>query len=419
MSPEPTSQGRSAPEEYARGVELYRQGRFAEAADCLAELHDASGAAGAVARFYRGMAHRAIGIKALKQGRFDLAESHLLLAAKTAGPDADLAKYLASVYAQSGRNRQCADQMELVAARRDRPSTARQLAQALWQAGRREEALMTLTAALRRFGDVAELHLQAGLFAAATESFAEARLSFAAAAEADCDSADAYRYLGLTCSALGDLPAAVRAFQRAFDLQPDNLLLAHELALAAKAAGSTGYNVVLHLPEPRPREAASEMCHMAGYVVAEPDFVESFLALPVSDVDTELFTTLGNIVSMALADHPDYADLRLLSSRIHHRLGQTDQAKAQARKALEINPRYALALVHLGQLLAGEGRAKEAVERLVRATQCGADWADVHYLIGELMADNAPAGAREHYRRALELAPEYRQAREAISKLAA
>ncbi len=419
MSPEPTSQGRSAPQEYARGVQLYRQGRFAEAADCLTELHDASGAAAAVARFYRGMAHRAIGIKALRQGQFDLAESHLLLAAKTAGPDADLAKYLASVYAQSGRNRQCADQMELVAARRDRPSSARQLAQALWQAGRREEALMTLTAALRRFGDVAELHLQAGLFAAATESFAEARLSFAAAAEADCDSADAYRYLGLTCSAVGDLPAAVRAFQRAFDLQPDNVLLAHELALAAKAAGSTGYNVVVHMPDPRLREAASEMRHMAGYVVAEPDFVDSFLALPVSEVDTELFTTLGNIVSMALADHPDYADLRLLSSRIHHRLGQTDEATAQARKALEINPRYAQALVHLGRLLAGEGRAKEAVEHLVRATQCGADWADVHYLIGELMADHAPAGAGEHYRRALELDPQYHQAREAASRLAA
>ena len=74
MSPVPPSEGACGKDEYERGVELYRQGRFDEAAKCFAELRDRGGVAGTVARFYQGMAHRAIGVAALKQGRFDVAE---------------------------------------------------------------------------------------------------------------------------------------------------------------------------------------------------------------------------------------------------------------------------------------------------------------------------------------------------------
>ena len=420
MSPVPPSEGACGKDEYERGVELYRQGRFDEAAKCFAELRDRGGVAGTVARFYQGMAHRAIGVAALKQGRFDVAEQHLLSAAKAAGPDADLAKYLASTYAQTGRNQQCVNQMEKVVSRQVTPKTSRRLAQAQWQAGRQEQALMTLTTALRRFGSAAELHLQMGLFAAAVEKLDDARTSFLKAIEADCDSCDAYYYLGLTCSAAGDMPAAVRAFQRAFDLQPDNLLLAHQLAMAARAASDNGYNVVLHLPESRQQEAASEIRHMAAYVVGEPDFVESFLSLPPSDIDAELFGTLGNIVRMALADHPDFADLRLYCSRICDRLGEAEAAIEQAEAALAINPDYVQVLIHLGRLLAGAGQPRIAIERLIHATRCGGDWADVHFLIGELMiSTGSRVRAAEHFRRALELNPTYRPAMEAASKIAA
>ncbi len=420
MASAPTSEGLSGQDEYKRGVELYRQGRFVEAVEWLGKVQSPDDATGAVARFYQAMAHRAIGVAALNQGQFEVAERHLLVAAKTAGPDADLAKYLASVYAHTRRHQQCADEMEKVVSRKDSPSTARKLAQSLWQVGRQEEALMTLTAGLRRFGDVAELHLQMGLFTAAVEQFDEARVSFLAAIDADCENCDAHYYLALTCSAAGDLPAAVRAFQRAFDLQPDNLLLAHQLALAARTAGTTGYKVVLHLPEQRPREATSEIRHMAAYIVTEPDFIESYLALPPSDIDTELFNMLGNIVRTAIVDHPEYADLRLLCSRICQRLGQRDQAAEHARVALEINPDYARAHIQLGHLLADAGEPDDAIEHLVRATKCGGDWADVHYLIGELMmACDTRAIAGDHYRRALELSPDFRPAAEAILRLAA
>ncbi len=88
--------------------------------------------------------------------------------------------------------------------------------------------------------------------------------------------------------------------------------------------------------------------------------------------------------------------------------------------ALAVNPDYAGALVHLGKLLADAGQLQEAIEHLVHATQCGGDWADVHYLIGELMMTaHVPATAGDHYRRALELDPQYRPAMEAVSRIAA
>jgi len=410
----------SGQDEYQRGVELYRQGRFEEAAECLARLGDSAGVVGTVAQFYQGMAHRAIGVAALKEGRFALAERHLLAAAKAAGPDAELAKHLASVYARTGRTRQCAAEMEKVSSAQDTPSTARRLAQAQWQAGQREQALMTLTAALRRFGDVAQLHIQVGLFTAASEEYEKAKASFMAAVEADCDNCDAHYYVGLTCSAVGDVAGAVRSFQRAFDLQPDKIMLAYQLAIAAQAAEDSGQSVAIHVPEPRQREAASEILHMAAYVAAEPDFVESFLSLPPSDIDDDLFETLGNIVKTALVDHPSFADLHLYAGRICERLGQYEEAIERTRQALAINPSYVQALVHLGRLFAHTGRARQAIDHLIRATKCGGDWPEIRQLIGELMmGSERQLEAEEHFRRALELNPEYSPAKEAILKLAA
>jgi len=409
-------------ERYTRGVELYRQGKHEQAVAALKPLLSRGDLVSQMAKFYSGMAHRATGMEALQQGQFDRAERHLKLAVEAIGRDADLAAYLASIHARKGHQELCLREMEHALDREQRERTWpwRRLAQAQWRTGRRAEAHMTLNHALRRLGEKAELHLQLGLFHAAEEHFAEAKACFARAAEADCTSPEAHYYLGLAAAAQGDVAQAARSLQRAFLLRPNDLVLAYQLALAARAADQSGVRVALPAPEPILANGGSEVRQLADYVAAEPDFVDAFLALPETDADGPLFNLLVGVLRAALAAHAGRADLHLHLSRALQRVGQTEPAVHHARKATEVNPRYVQAFVQLARLHAGADRVAEALEAAQQAIACGGDWPDVHLLVAELMKRcDAMDGAAEHLRRALQLNPNYAPAAEALTSLAA
>ena len=406
---------------YTEGMSLYRRGRYEEAVRLLAHVIGREDLVGRLARFYRGMSHRAIGIGAMRAGRFDIAERHLRSAAAALGRDADLTAYLSGIYAHTHRYEACAAEMERArTADCDGAAACRKLAQAQWRAGRREQAHITLADGLRRHGDHPALNMQLGLFYAADERFAEARSCLESVVQADCGNPDAHYYLALAAAAEGDVRTSAHALQRAFDLRPGDLLLALQLALTAKACAERGSPLVLRLPEPAPPPAASEMRHLANYVTAENDFIEAFLSLPKSAADGELFGMLAAVTDVALAQHPDYADLHYYRARIHKRLGDVERAEREAHKAVRINGRYVQALLLLADIEARTDRHKEALEHVVRAIECGADWPDVHSLAGEwLIRCGRPREARWHLRRALHLKTTYPRARPAWAAPAA
>ena len=244
---------------YAAGIALYRCGRHQQALARFSCLEGREDLIGNLARFYAGLSHRALGIEAMRRGEFAPAEQHLRAAARILGPEADLTSYLAAIYANTGRYRACATEMERAADHKEAPAqTWRKLAQAQWRAGRRAEAYMTLNAALRRFDGSAELNMQLALFYAAEERFEDAHQCFRAAVDADCTNPDAHCYLGLSAAAQGAVLTAAQSLQRAFELRPQDLMLALQLALAAKAAAENGCPLVLRLPEPAPTPAARE-----------------------------------------------------------------------------------------------------------------------------------------------------------------
>ncbi|MBL7133394.1 MAG: tetratricopeptide repeat protein [Phycisphaerae bacterium] len=407
---------------YARGIDLYRQGRYEQAAAELASVSARSDMLGNVARFYAAMSQRAMGIEALREGRFEEAEKCLLAAAGSIGGEADLSGYLASLYAQTGRHDMCVAAMERTeqTGRAD-PSFYRKLAQARWRAGKRAEAYMTLTAALRELGPDSRLYVQLGLFYAAEERYDQAHEAMASAVEADCSNCDAHYHLGLVEAAQGHVQAAVRLFQRAFELRPGDLMLAYHLALAAKAGSQEGHDVVLRLPEPgRQVPSDSQIRQLARYITNEPAFIEAFLALPASAIDGELFGVLAGVVQMALDEHGDYADLNYYCSGIFHRLGRGELAIKYARRAVQTNPSYVRALLQIGRLCRQEGRDSEAIEYLRRAVACGADYPDAHLELAELMLRRkSPGPARKHLSRALELNPHYTPAAETLASMAA
>jgi tetratricopeptide (TPR) repeat protein len=268
------------------------------------------------------------------------------------------------------------------------------------------------------------LNLQLGLFHASTDELDKAQEYLTKASEIDPTSADAHYYLGLISAARASLAPAVRLFQRAFELRSGDLTLAYQLAVAARAASQNGIHIVLrpieHTPFADCQEDSSQVRQLANYITYEPDFIEAFLALPKSEMDQKLFGTLVDVTQMALAGHPDYADLHLHCCRMMQRIGQDQQALKHARQAAAINPRYTQAHVQIGKICARLGRDKEAIKAIQSAIRCGADWPDVHLLAGQLEAKRRrPDQAKAHLQRALKLNANYDPAAKALVALAA
>lgn len=405
---------------YTLGMELYRQGQYEQALDELGHLQDRPDLIGRVAGFYRGMSHRALGMRQMQEGRFDQAATHLREAAGTIGRQAKLCSYLAALYAGTGRYDACADELEkAVAADADNGQAIRCLAQAQYRSGRREQAYLTLLSALRRLPASGPLHLQMGLFLAGEERFEQAHEHLAQAAQHDCTNPRTHFYLALNYAARGEGHQALRSFQRAFDLRSDDLRIAMHLALAARAVQERGEHVVIRIRETAQPSTPSQIRQLARYVTAEGDFLDAFLALPPSPADAELFGMLAGVLQMALSEHPAYADLHLRLSQVAARLDRVEAAREHGQRALAINPAYVQAMVHLARLEARAGRRDQAARYADLAIRRGADWPDVHCLAGEMLAERDQPLARRHFERALQLNHNYTRAADALSHLAA
>jgi len=406
--------------QYTHGMLRYRRGDYQAAAELLGSLGDHPGPLGRMAVYYGAMANRALGIEAMRTSDFAQAERHLSAAARAIGSRANLTTYLAACYARNQRFEQCAAEMEKAAEANGGSIEWRKLAQAQWRAGMKARALMSLHKATRLFGDDSQLQLQLGLFYAAEERYDEAFTHISSAVQSDCDNATAHYYLGLTAAAQGDCQQALRCFQRSFDLEPDNLLVARQLSMAANAVHQGGVSFVLRLPEPPSEQESTPARQLARYVTQDSELLEVLLRLPESEIDNDLFGVLAKVLAIALADHDGYADLHYYASRTHERLGDLGRASDHARAALEINPKYVRARMQMADLCERTARTDQAAEHITKAIECGADWPDVHLHAADLLTKcKRNQRARRHLLRALELKPDYTRAHQALASLAA
>ncbi len=407
---------------YARGLRLFVQESYNKALATLEPLAERADLAGVMARFYRGLCWRGLGVRALIDGRLEKAEEYLNSAQAILGRRSDLYGYLASVYALTGRHEVCASAAEKAAryAERDCPAVRRRCAQALWRAGRRAEAHMVLAESLRVLGRRSELLIQQGLFFAAEEHRAEAREALAEACKLNGADPNAHYYLGLAAAADKDPVSAVSALQRAVELRPGDVLVTWQLSLAVRAAAEAGKNVTVRVPEPERICSPSGGTELARYVAAEPDFVDAFLSLPESDVDAELFGLLAEVLTAALDEHPNYADLHRGKALVLERLGRREEAETHLHRALSINPDYLAARLDMARMCRLSGRTAEALSHLGRVLAAGGDWPDVHCMVGRLLRHRGRhSEARRHLQRAIELNPHYREAAEELESLAA
>jgi Flp pilus assembly protein TadD len=100
---------------------------------------------------------------------------------------------------------------------------------------------------------------------------------------------------------------------------------------------------------------------------------------------------------------------------LHVQRGELDQAIAEFRKSLEIEPANSEALLDLGMALAIKGEVAEAVAQFRRAVELKPDYAEAHYNLGAAMTVmGQTAQAAAEYQKALEFKPHYPEARHGL-----
>jgi len=375
----------TSPPGYDYAISLYRQGRYEEVIEALSQVVVREDMSGDMVRFYRGMSHRTLGLTAMQDGDYRRAERHLHSAARDAGPSADLGRHLASIFARTGRPIHCAEQLRIASDADDaNVEDLCRLARAQFQAGQRSTARLTLRRGLREFPRNSTIHCQLGLFAAAQDDYRRARRYLQRAVQFDCTNWRAWRYLGLVALVGHEIPVAIRAFQRAFDLQPNNLELAWRLSLAAQAGRQNGYGVVLHLPETPMLETDSPIRQLASYMVREKDYLKACLNPLTAPKERRYYHMLRDVLTTALRMHPNYADIHLAAGRVALKLGDTAQACEHAEGAVAINPTYIDALVFLAERHAEAGDVEMGIARYREAISAGGDWADIHQSLSAL-----------------------------------
>lgn len=406
---------------YQRGLAAFETERYADAVELLSAIADAGSLTGTLARFYLGQAHTHCGVADLKAGRHAAAARHFN-AARTINPDsANLSRYLAACHVGNGRFDLAAMEIERVGQTGDDDKMQPiRLAHALARDGRLPKAIETLVEVIDAEPWRVDVRMQLGLIYAAAEEFEDAICVLQEAAELAPLLPEIRRHLGLTLAAVGDHSEAIEHLAVAQKLRPHDAYLGWLLTLAVDAARSTCVKLAINPATGRLDAVDDRSLEVLGELIAqEPDFVESFLRLPASEVDAEVFAMLAAIFERALEHRPEFADLHYHCSRVYQRLGRSSEAMRNAGEALRINPRYVQALIQLGRLHAEADEGEQALERLAQAVEYGGDYPDVHCLIGELCHRKGDIdGARDAFRKALHLNTDYDRARQALEAVA-
>jgi tetratricopeptide (TPR) repeat protein len=398
----------------------YRSARYADAIAWLTPVACADGESAAMpSRFYLGRAHYRLAVSHYTHRRYREAAEHFEESARWNPDGGDFAQYLVGCYAGIRQYDRAVHEYERLLDRDPDDTDLRiRLALAKWKQDNTIDALALINEGLRRRPGRAELHYQRGVMLAADGDLPGAEREFKTTIAYDPSHAPAMERLAQCYSVTNRYERCLHYLEKAHHLQPSNPRIGWQLSLLAATHAGSDPEVDWSVNERHLALDEVALDQLGDALIAEPDFVEAFLELPVSAVDTDVFSILAEIFERALAKHPDYADLHYHCGQVYRRLGQDRNAIVHAERAVLVNPRYVSALVLLAQLYRQIDFPDAAVERLKQAVAAGGDYPDVHYLMGRLYQTGGEMeGARRAYQRALDLNEVYAEARQALADL--
>ncbi len=293
---------------------------------------------------------------------------------------------------------------------------------ALSGAGQPKQAIHVLREAIRQDTECAELHYQLGTILTTLDRNEEAELRFTQALNIDPKNSEAMVSLAMCCGLRDAADEAVAHLQRAQSTRPHDPRIGLLLAQAMQATHRQGHAVQVRatMPEdPADRPDDDVLATLAYLVVAEPEFVDAFVSDAANQFDERVYVILVRALEKALETHAESAELHHQRARLLTRLGRSKDAIDEHEQAVAIDPTCVRALIELGKLYQQTDREADATTRLEQAVEAGGDFADVHYILGNLYRKQGKVGrARSAYRRALLLNNGYEAASRALETLA-
>jgi predicted O-linked N-acetylglucosamine transferase (SPINDLY family) len=237
---------------------------------------------------------------------------------------------------------------------------------ALTDLGQWDAALKALDSALQGDPGLIQAHNNRGVVLRQLGRLRESLSSFERALALDPRHGESWSNLGISLMKLNIHQDAIFAFERATDLRPQDADARHNLGVA-------------HLEQRQPNAA---IAHLREAIALRPDFAAAYYHL-------------GNALLQA---------------------SEPSQAIAPYRKAIALIPDYAEAHLHLAIALKMMRQPGMALRHLHQAAKISPDLAEVWHQLGEthhLLSDLNQA--RESYKEALRLRPNYASARWALA----
>jgi len=227
------------------------------------------------------------------------------------------------------------------------------LALALTRAGRVDEAVTHLQAALRLRPDYAQAESNLGDNLTRLGRPAEAIPHLERALRLQPAFADAHNNLGNALVAEGRLADAIPCFETALKYKPLFPLAHRNLGLALAVSGRTD----------------DALRHFARAVELQPDYADAELAWAVGLTLSQRFPEAEPHFRRAVELEPDSLPIRYSYGRALAGAGRTDDALRELQVAVELNPAHAESHYELALLLARLGRREEADREYQEALQ--------------------------------------------------
>jgi tetratricopeptide (TPR) repeat protein len=280
--------------------------------------------------------------------------------------------------------------LDMVRKRPDSTLAHNNLGNALFDAGRVQEAIEHYQQAFHLGRDRVATHNNLGLALAALGKIDEAIEHYHQALRLKPDDATTHSNLGLALATLGKTDEAIAHYREALRINPDHAGAHNNLGNALVEVG-------------RVNEAIE---HYRNTLQVNPDFAEAHNNLGNALAKLGQTNEAIEQYRQALRLKPGYADAHYTLGIALVGLGRTDEAIDHLNQALRLKPDFAAAHNTLGVVLGDLGRTDEATEQLNQALRFKADYAEAHSnLANVLIRAGRIDEAIEHYREALRLRP--------------
>ncbi len=214
------------------------------------------------------------------------------------------------------------------------------------------------------------------------------------------DAADSHRLMGGFHMAVEELDEARASFERALEIDPNDVAALTNLAR-------------IDVAENRP-EAAEAL--FVDFLQRQPGNLVALTAL------AQLAETRGDtdkalrLIEQAREANPSAISPRMTLGRYYANTGELEKAEAVALEAARIEPGNGEAHVLVGTVLIQDGRYAEALTRLERAVATAPNLAGAHYQLGRaLLATGQDDASYRAFERAIELDADFFPPRVALA----